>query len=61
MKEGMKEGRKEGMKEGRKEGLTEGAHQKALEIARKLKGQGLPDEDIIEITGLTKEELSGIA
>ena len=59
-KEGREEGRKEGREEGREEGRTEGARQKALEIARKMKEQGVPDESIIEITGLTKEELSGI-
>ena len=59
-KEGREEGRKEGREEGREEGRTEGARQKALEIARKMKEQGVPDESIIEITGLTIEELSGI-
>ena len=58
--QGREEGRKEGREEGREEGRTEGARQKALEIARKMKEQGVPDESIIEITGLTKEELSGI-
>lgn len=33
---------------------------KALEIARKMKEQGLPEESIIEITGLTTEELSNL-
>lgn len=33
---------------------------KALEIARKMKEQGLSEESIIEITGLTTEELSNL-
>ena len=58
---GMAEGRAKGMAEGRAEGISEGARKKALEIARKMKEQGLPEERIMEITGLTSEELSADA
>ena len=59
--EGYEEGKAKGMAEGRAEGISEGARKKALEIARKMKEQGLPEESIMEITGLTSEELSADA
>ena len=52
------EGKLEGYEEGRAEGRAEGERKKALEIARKMKEQGLPEESIMAITGLTAEELS---
>lgn len=58
--EGKLEGYAEGRAEGRAEGEAEGAHKKALEIARKMRKQGLSPDDIIAITGLTQEELSSI-
>lgn len=56
--EGKLEGYEEGKAKGRAEGRAEGARHKALEIALKLKEQGLSEEDIFAITGLTKEEWS---
>lgn len=55
--EGKLEGYEEGRAKGMAEGRAEGAHKKALEIAIKMKEQGLSKEDIINITGLTAEEL----
>ena len=46
-------GREEGMKEGRKEGEK----QKQIEIAKKMLNKNKPIEEIIEFTGLTKEEI----
>ena len=61
MKQGMKKGREEGMKKGREEGMKEGMEHgqkmRAKEIARNLKGLGLPIEQIIEATGLSAEEI----
>ena len=45
-------GREEGMKEGRKEGEK----QKQIEIAYKMLNKNKPIEEIMEFTGLTKEE-----
>ena len=45
-------GREEGMKEGRKEGEK----QKQIEIAKKMLNKNKPIEEIMEFTGLTKEE-----
>ena len=56
LKEGLKEGRKEGIKEGRKEGLKEGKY----EIARTMKSKGLDLQMIMELTGLTRDEIESI-
>jgi predicted transposase/invertase (TIGR01784 family) len=39
-------------------GIEKGEFRKSLETARKMKDKGFSIDDIIEITGLTKEELS---
>ena len=41
----------------KKEGIKEGAKKKNLENARKMKEKNIPIETIVEITGLTKEEI----
>ena len=46
-----------GVNQGRKEGLEQGKQQEKLEIAKKLKEIKLPIEEIIDITGLSKEEI----
>ncbi len=43
---------------GIEKGLDLGKLEKSLETARKMKDKGFSIDDIIEITGLTKEELS---
>ena len=57
---GFREGKKEGMKEGIKEGIKEGEKRKQLEIARKLLSLKMSIDPIIEITGLTEEEIKSI-
>ena len=58
------EGRKEGLAEGEaigiEKGRTEGERQKALEIAKNMKSLGLPTETIIQVTGLSKEEIDNM-
>ena len=51
--EGCMEGREEGRAEGREEGIKEGV----VRNARRMKEKGLSIEDIMEITGLTLEEV----
>ncbi len=60
IKKGLKEGLKEGIKQGKQEGLKEGSQIRNKEIAKKMKSKKMPIEDIIEITGLTKEEIEKI-
>ena len=57
MKEGMKEGMKAGMKEGMKEGIIKGERQKNLENAKKMLEKGISVDDIVDITGLSVEEI----
>ncbi|MBR0350760.1 MAG: Rpn family recombination-promoting nuclease/putative transposase [Clostridia bacterium] len=47
----------QGKKEGIKEGKKEGEKQKQKEIAKKMLDKGMEIENIIELTGLTKEEI----
>jgi hypothetical protein len=59
--EGRAEGRAEGLAEGRAEGLAEGeaigAKKEKIENARKMKAKGLSVEDIVDITGLSIDEI----
>ena len=57
LKEGRAEGRAEGLAEGRAEGLVEGEHRKNLENAARMKAKGFSLEDIVDITGLTIDEI----
>lgn len=51
------EGKEEGRKEGREEGREEGKKIEQENIARKMKSRGLSIPDIMELTGLTSEEI----
>ncbi|HFI0055405.1 TPA: hypothetical protein ACGORU_001747 [Streptococcus suis] len=51
-------GKRRGKEEGRAEGLEEGGLQKSLDVAQKLLARGLGIEDVLEITGLTLEQLT---
>ena len=50
-------GKIEGMAEGRAEGLAEGQELKTLEIARAMLAKDIPVALILEVTGLTEEEV----
>ena len=54
---GMKSAYREGIAEGEKKGKLEGELNKALETARKMKEEGLNSEQIIRISGLSRDEL----
>jgi predicted transposase YdaD len=56
-KKGREEGRKKGREEGRDEGREEGEKKKALDVAKRAKAKGMDIIDIIELTGLSKEEI----
>ena len=55
--EGLAEGEKKGRAEGRTEGRAEGRTEEKLDNARKMKAKGFAVEDILDITGLTAEEI----
>jgi predicted transposase/invertase (TIGR01784 family) len=48
---------KRGIKLGEERGEKHGEMQKAREAARKMKARGYPVEDIVDITGLSTEEV----
>ncbi|MBQ9273458.1 MAG: Rpn family recombination-promoting nuclease/putative transposase [Succinivibrio sp.] len=51
------DGLAEGHAEGRAEGLAAGLDQKAREDAKRMKDKGYPIADIVEITGLSEDEI----
>lgn len=57
LKLGREEGRQEGRQEGKAEGIKEGEKKAKLEDARKMLEEELTLEQIMRITGLTKEEI----
>ena len=54
---GEERGRNEGIAIGEKRGITQGAYQKAVETAKKLITLGLPQDQIVFVTGLSPEEI----
>ncbi|MGN1226217.1 MAG: hypothetical protein ACI4TL_03160, partial [Candidatus Cryptobacteroides sp.] len=59
-KSGFTEGHESGFTEGHESGFTEGANNKALEMARKMKEDGIPMETIVKYSGLDKTAISGL-
>ena len=57
MKEGMEKGMEKGRAEGIEEGRAEGMSQRSLEIARKMLAKGMDEASIMDMTGLTSEEI----
>ena len=61
MEEGMEEGMEKGMEKGRAEGIEEGRAEgmnlRSLEIARKMLAKGMDEASIMDMTGLTSEEI----
>ena len=55
--EGMKQGMEKGMKQGIEKGRAEGMSQRSLEIARKMRANGMDEASIMDMTGLTAEEI----
>lgn len=45
----------EGYASGHQDGVSEGENNKALEMARKMKADGVPVENIIKYSGLSKQ------
>ena len=55
--EGRAEGRAEGLKEGLKEGRQEGIAQRNVEIAKSMLSLNLPIAQIVQVTGLTEDNI----
>ena len=54
---GEARGRAEGEAIGEARGKAQGEAEKSKEIAKKMKAKNMPIEEIVELTGLTKEEI----
>ena len=57
MELGMKQGMEKGLKQGREEGRAEGMNLRSLEIARKMLAKGMDETSVMDMTGLTAEEI----
>ena len=57
MAKGMAKGRAKGRAEGLAEGLAKGELSKGLEVARNLLSMGMSWSQIVQVTGLTEEQL----
>ena len=55
--EGMEKGMKQGMEKGIKQGMEKGMSQRSLEIARKMLAKGMDEASVMDMTGLTAEEI----
>lgn len=58
MKEGMKKGIKEGIEKGIEKGFQEGKKNNQLMIVQNMLNKGFDKKTIIEITGITLDELN---
>ena len=55
--EGMEKGMKQGMEKGMKQGMEKGMNLRSLEIARKMLAKGMDEASVMDMTGLTAEEI----
>ena len=58
IEKGRAEGEAKGRAKGRAEGEAIGAQKKAMDNARKMKSKGFSIEDIVDITGLSREDIA---
>ena len=54
---GKEEGMEKGIAEGMKQGMEKGMSQRSLEIARKMLAKGIDEASVMDMTGLTAEEI----
>ena len=52
-----REGIAEGMEKGMKQGMEKGMSLRSLEIARKMLAKGMDEASVMDMTGLTAEEI----
>ena len=57
MEKGMEKGMKRGKEEGMKQGLEKGMKNGKIEIARKMLAKGMDEATVMDMTGLTAEEI----
>lgn len=54
---GVKQGKEEGMAEGMKQGKELGMNQKSLEIAKKMLAKGMDAATVMEMTGVSADQI----
>ena len=59
--EGLEEGRAKGLEEGLEKGRAKGSKEAALAVAEKMKSKGYSDEDVVEMTGLSLEDIAELS
>ena len=57
MEKGMEQGMKQGMKQGMEKGMEQGMSQRSLEIAKKMLAKGMDEATVMDMTGLSAEEM----
>ena len=60
IQQGLQQGMRQGLQQGKSLGLAEGSRQAKLETARILKQLGDSVKKIMQVTGLTQEEVESI-
>ena len=60
IKEGVRQGKETGIKEGKQAGIILGENKSKIEIAKKMKEKGMDISTIVELTGLTEEQIKVI-
>ena len=57
---GFNQGKEEGLEQGLEQGIEQGIKKEKISLAQKMKAKNMPLDDIIELTGLTKEEIDNL-
>ena len=57
LEEGMQKGHAEGLEEGMQKGIEQGIEQRNMEIASKMLASGMDVNTVMEMTGLSKEDI----
>ncbi len=60
VEEGMEKGMEKGLRQGMEQGIVQGRQSAQMDIARKMKSEGMTHELIEKITGLTPKEIAEI-
>ena len=60
LEKGLERGLEQGLERGKKIGRDEGIREEKIHNAKKMLEKNIPVETIIEITGLTKEEIENL-
>ena len=58
IEQGLKQGVEQGLKQGVEQGIKQGEENKKIELAKKMKQEGIDIETIQKITELSQEEIS---